>query len=80
VHIEATHAATSGNVQIFTMPTHYIPVHSIIKTLDFIISTNWAASQAENPQVRIDTSGNVTLDNLPAGTTNIQFDFIYPLD
>jgi hypothetical protein len=62
------------------MPAGYIPAASLIKDLDFITSTNWAASQAENPQVRLDTSGNLTLTNLPAGTNNIQFDFIYPLD
>jgi hypothetical protein len=82
LQFSCSHAGTNANAQIYTLPTGYIPSVAQVKTVDFIEATNWVLnpSSAENPQIRFDTSGDISIDNLPTATTNIQFNCIISLD
>lgn len=77
---DISHASVSGNSQIFTMPTGYIPANPQSDSLDLVVATSVYATATATWFLGIDTSGNLLLHGLPAGTTRVSFNAIFTLD
>lgn len=77
---DITHAATTGS-QIATLPAAYRPATNSAYIRPIIIAaTNVFASSTVEPILKLDSTGALTLINLPAGTTRVFFSGIFPLN
>ncbi len=74
-----TNGATSGTSQIATLPAGYSPPNTQRRGVT-VTATNAYAATAITPLLRLNSAGALTLVNLPAGTTSIEFECKFPMD
>ena len=78
---DITHVSISGSSIIGTLPAGYRPAHQQPWPLSYVAATaGWTTGATWPPRLRLDTSGNLTLLDLPAGTTEVIFHAFYSLD
>lgn len=72
---EISNSSISGTSQIATLPAGYTPTYN----QDVPIGWSSTSGPTSSPTLFLSTSGNLTLFNLPSGTTLVQFSARFPL-
>jgi hypothetical protein len=77
VDFQLTHAGASGNINVLTLPSGYLPATNHVGALSMLNNT---APANDNKRFTVNTTGVVQTYALPASTTAIYGTLIYPLD